>query len=134
MFRRSRRGGVAQGTAGSGRARSVAAGFGGRGKAGRARRGVAGSGQSWRSGRGAVAHVKFRRGGVRLGQLRRSGYDPVWTGTLSWGAAQAWPVLVWRSRFGVMRSVGARSGQSWRSSYGRSRLVRCGSVCQVTAV
>ncbi len=97
-----------------------------------------------RSGRDPVRYVAVCRG-----MFRRSGHGPVWTGTVSRGAAQAWPVLVWRSRsdkmrydelrlgalcrgqagrarrsrFGVMRSVGVRSGQARRSRLGTAVCV-----------
>ena len=47
-----------------------------------------------------------------MGQLRRSGHGPVWTGSVSWGAAQAWPVLVWRSRSVWIRPVVVRFGEA----------------------
>jgi hypothetical protein len=95
----------------------------------------------WRSGRGAVEHVRLRRGGVRLGQLRRSGrgtvrfdefwfgcvtvclarrsgHGPVWTGSVSWGqglAVKLRSVEIGQVRFGL-------------SSYGGLVKVSSGSV------
>ena len=71
---------------------------------------------------GSVRAVEVWQGRLWQLGLRRSGHGPFWSGRLSWGAAQAWSVLVWRSRLDSVRYDKLRHDLAGQ---GTAVLIRC---------